>query len=145
MDTTSGIKAVAFDKLLQLCLAEDCMDIMIERARQIVDDSKDWKLTTDERKHLFKSTANALDKLGESSCAFKVMHAYLKLFKENDDLSKTEADAKRCVILAIKSVDVINFAELLELSAIKKLTEKQSQVFKLLNLLSQSSAKDFKA
>ena len=86
-----------------------------------------------------------LDKLNESSHAFKVLHAYLKLVGEKEDLSKTEAKARRCVILAIKSVDVINFAELLELPAIKNLTQKEATVFKLLNLLSQSSAKEFAA
>lgn len=139
----SGIRAYAFDRLLHLCLRENCTDIMVERARAIVADSQAWTLTTEERKDLYVKTARALDSLEDSSHAFKVMHAYLKLFAADEDLAATEKDARRCVILAIKSVDVINFAELLELAAIKKLTEKQSQVFKLLNSLSTASAKDF--
>ena len=57
--------------------------------------------------------------------AFKVMHAYLKLFKKQlsaAELTLTERDARRCVILAIKAVDVINFEELVDLQAIKQLT-----------------------
>ena len=53
------------------------------------------------------------------------MHAYLKLFKKKlsaAELTLTERDARRCVILAIKAVDVINFEELLDLQAIKQLT-----------------------
>ena len=53
------------------------------------------------------------------------MHAYLRLFKKqlsNKELGEIEADARRCVILAIKAVDVINFEELLELPAIKQMS-----------------------
>ena len=53
------------------------------------------------------------------------MHAYLRLFKKqlsNKELKEIEADARRCVILAIKAVDVINFEELLELPAIKQMS-----------------------
>ena len=71
----------------------------------------------------------------------------MKLFAESDGqavLSQTENDARRCVILAIKAVDIINFAELVNLPAIKQLTQNYSKVFSLLNLFTQSSAQDFK-
>lgn len=55
-----------------------------------------------------------------------------------------EDDARRCVILAIKAVDVINFAELQDLQAIKQLTEKHTKVFALLNMFTQSTAQEFK-
>ena len=45
------------------------------------------------------------------------------------------SDARRCVILAIKAVDVINFEELLDLQAIKQLSGANEEVLKLLNLL----------
>ena len=41
-------------------------------------------------------------------------------------------------------MDVINFAELEDLPAIKQLTQKHAKVFALLNMFTQSSAKDFK-
>jgi hypothetical protein len=64
----------------------------------------------------------ALDQKGLSSAAFRVIHANLKLFDDSDSsLSTTEDDARRCVILAIKAVDVINFAELEGLSATRQL------------------------
>ena len=59
------------------------------------------------------------------------MHAYLRLFKKqlsNKELGEIEADARRCVILAIKAVDVINFEELLELPAIKQMSGKNQDV-----------------
>ena len=59
-------------------------------------------------------------------------------------LSSTENDARRCVILAIKAVDVINFAELVNLPAIKQLTQNYSKVFSLLNLFTQATAQEFK-
>ena len=74
------------------------------------------------------------------------MHAHLKLYDANDSaLSQTEDDARRCVILAIKAVDVINFAELEDLSAVKELKQKQAKVFSLLSLFTQASAQEFKS
>ena len=73
------------------------------------------------------------------------MHAYIKLFTEDDaqGIEASQGEAKRCVILAIRAVDVINFAELVDLPAIKSLQAKNADLIKLLNLLSQSSAQDF--
>ena len=121
--TNTGIKSFSFERLIDLCLLENCCDIVVERARKIVIESATWNLTKEERRSLYKSSARALDKMGESSCAFKVMHAYLKLYEGADTMQPgVEDDSRRCVILAIKAVDVINFAELLELPAIKQLT-----------------------
>ena len=75
------------------------------------------------------------------------MHAYLKLFNEQTDaaqIGNTENDARRCVILAIKAVDVINFAELEDLPAVKQLKQKAAKVFSLLSLFTQATAKEFK-
>ena len=54
------------------------------------------------------------------------MHAYIKLFKDEDKaaIASAQNEARRCVILAIKAVDVINFAELVDLPAIKNLQGK---------------------
>ena len=46
--------------------------------------------------------------------------------------------------MAIKAVNVINFAELEDLASVKLLTKKHSKVFSLLNLFTQASAKEFK-
>ena len=63
----SGIKAFAFERLVQLCMDNNCTDIIIERARDVVQASKEWKLSVDERKSLYKTLGNVLDKLNESS------------------------------------------------------------------------------
>ena len=47
------------------------------------------------------------------------------------------------MILAIKAIDVINFAELLELPVIKQLTSKHPEVSQLLNLFNDVSATEF--
>ena len=76
------------------------------------------------------------------------MHAYLRLFKKQlkkEELTLTERDARRCVILAIKAVDVINFEELLDLQVIKQMTGKNTEVSKLLNLFTSSDAKGFES
>ena len=60
--------------------------------------------------------------------------------QSDSEIASTEGDARRCVILAIKAVDVINFAELVELPAIKQLTQKHAKVFALLNMFTQATA-----
>ena len=76
-------------------------------------------MTREERRELYRGVAIVLDQEGHSSQAFHVMHSCLKLYEAGDSLAGTESDARRCVILAMKAVDVINFAELVELPAIK--------------------------
>lgn len=143
--TNSGIKSFAFEKLIDLCLRENCCDIVVERARMIVQESAAWTLTNDERKSLYQKVGRVLDNVGESGAAFKVFFAALKLYEESDAaIATTEDDARRCVILAIKAVDVINFAELVDLPAIKQLTSKHTKVFALLELFSTATAQEFK-
>lgn len=48
------------------------------------------------------------------------------------------------MILAIKTSNVINFEELLELKTIKALESKHQDVFKFLNLFTKTDAKNFK-
>ena len=82
--SNSGIKAFAFVELVELCERENQPDIVIERAKSIVKDSADWKLTVEEKRDLFCRIAKSLDRQGVSGGAFEVMHSYLKLFKAGD-------------------------------------------------------------
>ena len=61
-------------------MRENCSDIVVERARKIVQDSKEWSLTKEERRSLYQKVGRALDQIGESGPAFKVIFAYLKLY-----------------------------------------------------------------
>ena len=88
--TLSGIKSYALEKLIDLTLRESCTDILIERARKVVEETAGWNLTIEERRSLYSKVGRALDQLGESGPAFKVLFANLKLYKESDDLSQTE-------------------------------------------------------
>jgi hypothetical protein len=45
----------------------------------------------------------------------------LRQFENDKNMASVENEARRCVILAIKSGNVINFEELLELKTIKAL------------------------
>lgn len=118
--TNSGIKSFAFFKLVNLTVENDCFDIIAEKAKTIVKDSSTWNLSKDEKRELYQQVGRALDKKSFSSAAFRVIHANLRLYNDADsDLEGTEQDARRCIILAIKAVDVINFAELEDLSACK--------------------------
>lgn len=94
----------------------------MQKARSIEKDSVDWNLSADEKKDLLLSIANSLDAEGDDG-AFSVLHAYLRQFENKDNLVPSESDARRCVILAIKTRSVINFEELLDLKAIKSLKD----------------------
>lgn len=116
----------------------------MQRAKSIVKDAENWSLTVEERRQLFRCVAIVLDQEGYSSSAFHVMFSCLKLYEATDSLAGTENDARRCVILAMKAVDVINFAELVTLPVVKNLTQTHAKVFSLLNLFTSSTAQEFK-
>ena len=63
----SGLKAYAVEQLVSLCAAEGCLEIMVNKARSVVTDSKDWTLTPIERRSLYKTVAQALDEHHDSS------------------------------------------------------------------------------
>ena len=72
------------EKLIELCIQESCSDIIIDRARKVVQETANWNLTKDERRSLYQKVGRALDQLGESSYAFKVLFTNLKLYDESD-------------------------------------------------------------
>jgi tryptophan 2,3-dioxygenase len=110
----------------------------------VVAESESWQLTGDERKSLYLSVAQSLDKANDEH-AFAILHAYLRLFElDKNNAMPEEKHARHCVILAIKSASVINFEELLSLKTIKALEEKNQDVFKFLSLFTQADTKDFK-
>lgn len=74
------MKGFAFEKLVEICSVDNCLEIMVEKARTIVEDSSKWDLTIDEKRSLFRTVASSLAEFNDHSYAFKVMHAYLKLF-----------------------------------------------------------------
>ena len=48
--TKSGIKSLTFEKLIEVALRENCADILIERARKVVEETVGWNLTREERR-----------------------------------------------------------------------------------------------
>jgi len=55
-----------------------------------------------------------------------------------------EAVARRCVVLALKSSDIINFEELLENESINSLSGADAELVELLSAFTTTDAKDFK-
>lgn len=86
---------------------------MITQCRSIEKESANWNLTIDERRDLYKTVADTLDRQTDKE-AFKVTYAYINLFKQEGINKDVEASARRCVILALKASDIINFEELLD-------------------------------
>ena len=82
--TNTGIKSFAFSKLVNLTAQNDSFDIIAEKAKTIVKDSASWNLTRDERRELYQAVGRTLDTKNLSSAAFRVIHANLRLYEEED-------------------------------------------------------------
>ena len=48
--SNTGIKSHSLEKLIDLCIQENCSDIIIDRARKVVQETTEWNLTKDERR-----------------------------------------------------------------------------------------------
>jgi len=122
-----GLKAIAFEKLVSLCANQDCFEILSTRARDVVRESAKWELSDYERKELYQKVARSLDQQKDIG-AFKVLHSFLYLHESasESEIANVEVEARRCVILAIKTSNVINFEELLDLKTIKTLVSLNS-------------------
>jgi hypothetical protein len=79
--------------------------------------------------------------------AFKVMMAYLKLFQKSSEeelaAHQTEREAKRCVILGVQVPTVIDFADVLQLAAVKRLATRDKEVFDFMDLFTKTDSKQF--
>lgn len=84
-----------------------------------------------------------------SVAAFRVMIAYLKLFQKSTEQElnahKIEQQAKRCVILGVRVPTVIDFADILQLTAVKHLqgNKDMKEVFDFMSLFTSTEAKEF--
>lgn len=77
------------------------------------------------------------------------MIAYLKLFQKCTEAelsnSKIEHEAQRCVILGVKVPTVIDFADILQLNAVKHLQGKNKEVFDFMSLFTSTDSKQFES
>lgn len=128
---------------MELCNRIDRLDIMITKCRSIEEDSANWNLTIDQRRSLYAAVGKLLDSKNDKA-AFKVSQAYIKLFTKKDMNKDAEASARRCVILALKASDIINFEELLEIESIKCLADSHKEVLDLITGCISTDVKDFK-
>ena len=70
----------------------------------------------------------------------------LKEYEKATDaqIAETQQFAKRCLVLAIKSKNVINFEELLALKTVKVLATKDKDLYEFFNLFINTDAQNFK-
>jgi hypothetical protein len=146
-DERSALKGVLFQRLFEICERNGQLKIVVENLKKVEEISRDWALSLEERRNLYRSCALTLDRNNEPVAAFQVMMAYLKLFQKSqvDELAKhqVEREAKRCVILAVKVPTVIDFADILQLTTVKHLQAKDKEVFDFLNLFTTTDSKQF--
>ena len=79
-DERSGLKGVLFQRLFELCDRNGQLKIVVENLKKVEEISREWALSLEERRTLYRACALALDRNNEPVAAFQVMMAYLKLF-----------------------------------------------------------------
>ena len=84
------MKAVTFKRLFELCDRNDQLKIIVENLKNIESIAKEWKLSLEQRRDLYKSCAHALDRNNESAGAFNVMQSYLRLFEGAKEAELTQ-------------------------------------------------------
>jgi hypothetical protein len=57
----SALKGVVFLRLFKLCEKNDQLKIIVENLKKIEEISKDWAMSIDERKELYRECAITLD------------------------------------------------------------------------------------
>lgn len=136
---------MVFERLFLLCERNGQIKIIIENLKKIEEISREWAMSGEERRQLFRSCALALDRNNEPVAAFQAMLAYLRLFQKSPEteLAQSTAEAKRCVILAVKVPTVIDFKDILKLDAVKHLQGRDKEVFDFMSLFTQTDSKQF--
>lgn len=79
----SALKGVVFQRLFELCDKNGQLKIIVENLKKIEEISRDWAMSLDERRSLYRSCALTLDRNNEPVAAFNVMIAFLKLFQKS--------------------------------------------------------------
>jgi len=146
-DEKSAFKGLVFQRLFELCDKHGQLKIIVENLKKVEEISREWAMSLDERRELYRSCAVTLDRNNEPVAAFKVMMAYLKLFQKSGEAElaehRTEQEAKRCVMLGVRVPTVIDFADVLQLAAVKHLSGKDKEVFDFMNLFTTTDSKQF--
>jgi len=62
----SQFRAVAIQRLFELCDKNDQITIVIENLKKIEEISNDWELSIEDRRNLFKTCGNILNKNNEA-------------------------------------------------------------------------------
>lgn len=61
-----ALKGVVFQRLFQLCDSNDQLKIIIEQVKKVEEISKEWNMTVQERRELYRAAAASLDKNNET-------------------------------------------------------------------------------
>ena len=84
------MKAQVFKTLVDVCQQENQIEILIQRARAVEQESSSWNLNTEEKKDLYFSVAKSLDAVNDEG-AFQIMHAYLRQFESEKSAANLSA------------------------------------------------------
>jgi hypothetical protein len=64
-DERSGLKGVVFQRLFELCDKNGQLKIIVENLKKVEEISKEWAMSIDERRDLYRSCAVILDRNNE--------------------------------------------------------------------------------
>lgn len=64
-DEKSALKGIVFQKLFELCDRNNQLKIIVENVKNVEEKSRDWALSLDERRELYRSAAITLDRNNE--------------------------------------------------------------------------------
>ncbi len=77
------MRGIVFQRLFQMCDKNGQLKIIIDNLKQVITISKDWKMSVDERRELYRACAIALDRNQEYVAAFHVLAQFLKMFQKS--------------------------------------------------------------
>jgi hypothetical protein len=61
-DEKSALKGVVFKRLFELCDRNDQLKIIVENVKKVEEISREWAMSIDERRDLYRSAAITLDR-----------------------------------------------------------------------------------
>lgn len=132
LSSETSLKSQVFISMM-LFLSEhgQLEQVMITQVRQVHELSADWKITKEERKNLYFTAAQVLEKANDFTGAFKVYYETFRLIDDKES-DKVKSEAERLIIAAIKSPEVINFKEIMQIKAVQDLKKSAKQLFEFL-------------
>lgn len=146
-DATSPNRMVAFRSLIRLIKQERKLSIMVSNVRDVVQVSKDWRISMEERLDLYKLCAQVLEDNNEGLYSFRIMLEFIRAYngvKLDKEKLEVIALAKKTALQGIKELKAINIEELLATDVFQNhKTSNLKEVCQVLELFISGDIKDF--